>query len=192
MKKFSFGVIAISGILCAAMASCTGSTTPPPAASGAPAAPAVSQAAPAPSQAAPAPSQAAPAPSQAQAAQPAAANPGQLPQAITAFISKNFPGATVVGIDPDSEYGGLEYDVTLNDGTKIDFDRNNQWKKVECYSKAVPATFVPAAIANYVKANYQSLPITKIDNKGYGYEIELSNGLDLKFDAGGKFVGIDD
>ena len=82
--------------------------------------------------------------------------------------------------------------MTLNDGTEIDFDRNNQWDNVDCHTKAIPAALVPQAIANYVKTNYQALPITKIDKDAYGYEIELSNGMDLKFDTSGRFLGIDD
>ena len=82
--------------------------------------------------------------------------------------------------------------MTLNDGTEIDFDLNNQWDNVDCHTKAIPAALVPQAIANYVKTNYQALPITKIDKDAYGYEIELSNGMDLKFDTSGRFLGIDD
>ena len=115
-----------------------------------------------------------------------------LPEAITAFLQKHFPGATVARVETDNEYGGLEYDLTLNDGTEVDFDASNRCEKVDCKVKAVPAALVPASIASYVKSNYQSLPITKIDIKPYGYEIELSNGLDLNFNNNGQFVSIDD
>lgn len=125
------------------------------------------------------------------AAQPAA-QAQALPQPITDFLQQQFPGATVAYVETDNEHGGLEYDVTLNDGTEVDFDPANQWEQVDCKVKAVPAALVPPAIASYVKANYQGLPITKIDRKRYGYEIELSNGLDLNFNPNGQFTGIDD
>ncbi|MBQ7690626.1 MAG: PepSY-like domain-containing protein [Muribaculaceae bacterium] len=51
---------------------------------------------------------------------------------------------------------------------------------------------MPAAIASYVRANLQNLPITKIENHPYGYEIELSNGVEAKFNPNGHFVGYDD
>lgn len=115
-----------------------------------------------------------------------------LPQEITAFINKHFPGATIAGVEPDNEFGGVEYDVHLNDGTEVDFDKNNQWEQVDCKGKAVPAALIPTNIANYVKTNYQAVAIAKIDKKNYGgYEIELANGMELKFDASGKFVGVD-
>ena len=127
-------------------------------------------------------------------AQPQAAAPAasiQVPDAINAFVKQNFPNATIAGVEQDSDHGGMEYDIYLSDGTKVDFDANSQWDKVECHA-GVPASLVPQAIATYVKSNYQNMTITKIDREFSGYEIELSNGLDLKFDKSGRFMGMDD
>ena len=133
-----------------------------------------------------------PVPDSAQAQPQAASAQAQtLPEAVTTFLQKYFPGATVSRIETDTDMGGQEYDVMLSDGTEVDFDRNNQWKEVDCKDKAVPAQLVPAAIANYVKANHKSVPIIKIDNKRFGYEIELANELKLKFNANCEFVGFD-
>ena len=128
---------------------------------------------------------------QEQAAAPAATTLA-VPDAVAAFVKQYFPNATIAGVERDSDHGGLEYDIYLNDGTQIDFDANNQWDKVECHSKGVPAALIPQAIANYVKSNYQNTIITKIDMEYHGYEIELANGLDLNFDKSGHFMGTDD
>ena len=122
--------------------------------------------------------------------QAAAATAQALPEAITTFIKQQFPNATIAGIEPDHEHGGLEYDVYLSDGTQIDFDANNQWEKVE--SRAVPAFFIPKAIATYVSSNYQNMAITKIKKEYNTYEVELVNGMDLVFDRSGRFMGMDD
>lgn len=141
------------------------------------------------------PVQAAPVDSTVAQAQPNATAPAAtaqgLPDPITAFIKQNFPNATIAGVEPDQDHGGLEYDVYLNDGTELDFDANNQWETIECRAKAVPATFIPKAIATYVKGNYQ-LPIVKIHKEHFGYEIELNNGMELRFDHSGQFMGMDD
>jgi hypothetical protein len=142
-----------------------------------------------PVQAAPADTTAAQAQPQAAAAPAAAAQ--ALPDAITAFIKQHFPNATIVGVEPDNDHGGLEYDVYLNDGTQVDFDANNQWDQVESM-KGVPAFFIPRAIATYVRSNYQNMTITKVNKEYHGYEIELANGLDLNFDRSGRFMGMDD
>ena len=130
---------------------------------------------------------------QAQPAAPAAAAQTQaVPEAINTFVQQYFPGATIAGVQVDNEYGGQEYDIYLSDGTQIDFDRNNQWDNVECRASAVPAALVPQAIANYVKSKFPSIAIVKIDKDMQGYDIELSNGLDLEFDQAGNFMRMDD
>lgn len=136
-----------------------------------------------------------PAQAQAQPQDPAAAAPAvnaqSLPQAITTFIKQRFPSASIVGVEPDYEHGGLEYDVYLSDGTQVDFDANQQWEKVESM-RGVPSFFIPQAIASYVRGTYQNLAITKINKEYHGYDIELANGMDLSFDRSGRFLGIDD
>ena len=127
-----------------------------------------------------------------QAAAQAQGQPQALPEPITKFLQQYFPGTTVVRGEADPEFGGLDHDVTLNDGTEVDFDPANEWEKVDCHVKAVPAALVPAAIASFVKSNYQAQPIVKIDRKPMGYEIELANGLELKFDKNGSFMHVDD
>lgn len=128
---------------------------------------------------------------QAAPANAAATTAQGLPDAITAFIKQQFPNATIAGVEPDHDHGGLEYDVYLNDGTQIDFDANNQWEKVESM-KGVPAFFIPKAIASHVKGSYQNTVITKINKEHNGYEVELNNGIELRFDHSGRFLGMDD
>lgn len=141
------------------------------------------------------PQQGAQSDSSSQTAQTAAVEQSKsLPEAITNFLQEQFPGAKIARVKTDNEMGGTEYEVTLNDGTEVDFDTNHQWEAVDCHAQAVPATLVPGSIAGYVKANYQSVFITKVEKKDYnnGYEIELSNGLELAFDVNGNFLGQDD
>ena len=122
-----------------------------------------------------------PVPDSAQAQPQAASAQAQtLPEAVTTFLQKYFPGATVSRV------------VMLSDGTEVDFDSSNQWESIDSHTKAVPAALVPSSVASYVKGNYASLFIVKIDKKRTGYEIELSNGMELKFDGNGNFMGIDD
>lgn len=50
----------------------------------------------------------------------------------------------------------------------------------------------PQAIAEYVKAKFPDIPITMISRKWYGFEVELMDDLDLRFDKDGAFIGFDD
>ncbi len=112
----------------------------------------------------------------------------QLPATAQTFINQTFPGATIMYAEIDDG----KYEVHLNDGTEINFDRKGNWDKVDCKLKAVPAHLIPATIASNVETQFSGTVITKIDKERYGYEIELSNGLDLKFNRQGMLSEIDD
>jgi uncharacterized protein YuzE len=116
----------------------------------------------------------------------------QLPASAKTFVKKYFPQATIEYATKDTEFMGTTYEVRLSDGTEVDFDKKGNWDNVDCKTKAVPASLVPAAIAQYVKAHYPNTVIVKIDKERGGYEIELSNDLDLNFNSKGKLIGIDD
>ncbi len=118
-------------------------------------------------------------------------SPSQLPAAAKSFVAKQFPNKKIVRAEKDMD-GQTDYEVKLNGGVEIDFDAQGQWTKVDCGRKAVPSVLIPKAISEYVKKNYSKAIITKIDKEPYGYEIELSNRLDLKFDKNGSFIGRDD
>ena len=116
----------------------------------------------------------------------------KLPAAAKSFIQKNFSGTSIVYVEEDVEFMKKSYEVRLNDGTKVEFDGNGVWDKVDCKRKAVPSAAVPASIAKYVKANFPGKSIVKIDKNRRGYEVELSNDVDLRFTKNGQFAGYDD
>ncbi len=112
--------------------------------------------------------------------------------AITQFVTQYFPNATIQMVMPDED----DIDVVLNDYTKIEFRLNNEWKKVDCEHSttytAVPAELVPEQITAYVTANFPSAIIKKLEKKFRGWEIELNNGLELKFNSNFRVMEIDD
>ena len=57
---------------------------------------------------------------------------------------------------------------------------------------SVPATLVPEQITAYVNANFPNATIKKLEKKYMGWEIELNNGLELKFNKNFKVMEIDD
>ena len=112
--------------------------------------------------------------------------------AITQFVTQYFPNATVQMVMPDDD----DIDVVLNDYTKIEFRLNNEWKKVDCEHSttftAVPAELVPEQITAYVTTNFPGAIIKKLEKKFRGWEIELNNGLELKFNNNFRVMEIDD
>ena len=55
-------------------------------------------------------------------------------------------------------------------------------KKIDCERNAVPDAVVPQQIKDYAAKNYADKKIVKIECNSYGYEIELDNGVEIKFD----------
>ena len=112
--------------------------------------------------------------------------------AITQFVEQYFPNATVQMVMPDDD----DIDVVLNDYTKIEFRLNNEWKKVDCEHSttftAVPTTLVPEQITAYVNASFPGAVIKKLEKKFRGWEIELNNGLEVKFNNSFNVMEIDD
>jgi hypothetical protein len=110
----------------------------------------------------------------------------QLPQKVQQFITKHFSGVQFLSATVDDDY-----EVYLANGTKLEFTLQGEWKEVKCVG-GVPAAIIPPAISKYVKANFANATIVKIDKKYSGYEVELNNDMELKFDKNGNFLSYDD
>lgn len=110
------------------------------------------------------------------------------------FIKQYFPGTSVVlvEIDGDDDDSEMEYCVWLNDGTKVEFDMQGEWERVGRKKTGVPVKLIPPTIIQYVKANYPDDVVSKLSRKPYGYKIELSNDMDLRFNLQGQFIEVID
>jgi len=116
-----------------------------------------------------------------------------LPEMARNFITTHFPDATYRRIEKQNiaDDDGSIYDVYLSNGFEIDFDINGNWTDIDGGQTVIPTAIIPEPITNYVIANYPSLFITTIEIETTGYDVELSNGLDLVFNPQGEFVRID-
>lgn len=117
----------------------------------------------------------------------------QLPKAAQQFVKQHF-SAQVSLVTVDNDLIGKTYEVLLADGTRVEFDKKGVWKDVEVeHTSVVPNKIVPKAIANHVAKNFPGTTIKQIEKRDRGgYQIELSNGVELKFNSKLAFVGIDD
>ncbi|MBR1934967.1 MAG: PepSY-like domain-containing protein [Muribaculaceae bacterium] len=111
-----------------------------------------------------------------------------LPATAQAFLKQHFPEKTPSFITADWD----DFTVRYQTGEKVEFDTQGNWKDVECYGAAVPAALVPQAIDAAVKAQFPGMIIMKIERKYGGYEVKLSNGLEVKFNNAGQVMEIDD
>lgn len=115
----------------------------------------------------------------------------KLPAAAQSFLKEYFPDSPISYVKKEADLTPT-YEVVLQNGTEIEFNKKGQWDNIDCKRLVVPAALIPAAISEYVNANFPGQSIVKIDRETYGHEIEMANGLELKFDKKGKLLHIDD
>ena len=116
----------------------------------------------------------------------------QLPAAAKAFIANTFPGQEISYAKVDTDFASKTYEVCLNSGIEVEFDKCGTWDKVDCNYNAVPAHLIPASIAMYVKTQFADATVVKIDKDRNGYNVELSNDLELRFNKHGQLIDIDE
>lgn len=116
----------------------------------------------------------------------------ELPQTAQQFISANFPGQKVAIVTEDTDLLDKSYEVTFATADKVEFDREGRWTEIRCKNTAVPSAVVPAEIMQYVASNYPDAKIITIERDRHRYEVDLSNGWELKFDSNFNLIDIDD
>lgn len=116
----------------------------------------------------------------------------QLPAQAQSFLNENFADVKISYAKQETDFIERSYEVVLADGTKLEFTKKGNWKEVDCRYSEVPSAIVPALIKNFINENYSGSRVLKIERDSRGYEVKLSNKLELKFNNDFKIVDIDD
>src|SRR5690606_41481540 len=78
-----------------------------------------------------------------------------LPDKAKTFLKKYFSGAEIITITMDTEYiFKKEYEVVLKSGSKIEFDSDGIWEKIEMKGMAVPVQIIPSTISQYIRKSF--------------------------------------
>lgn len=116
----------------------------------------------------------------------------QLPAKAQTFITTYFKDQKVALVTQETGLFYKSYDVVFASGDKLEFDKAGNWTEVKCKTGEVPVVIIPEAILKYVKTNYPEAKILEIEHDSEGYEIKLSNRLEIKFNNKFQVVDIDD
>src|SRR5690606_24942570 len=109
-----------------------------------------------------------------------------LPSAAQAYIETHFGETEIVQVVKDIDGLRKTYDVYLSTGVELEFDKSGVIKSVESNrNDRLPDSVIPTTILAYATANYPDAHIVSWETDDRGQEIELSNGLDLHFNANG-------
>ena len=120
-------------------------------------------------------------------------NPAALPQAILNYISTNYPNNTIREAEIEDNNN---YEVELNNGTELIFDSQGNFLGIDddddddFGDEDIAPADLPANIREFIATHFPGTTIEEAERENNGnYEIELSNDVELIFDADGKFLG---
>ena len=114
-----------------------------------------------------------------------------LPAKAQTLLNNHFNSQKVMLATIESGVVSRRYDVVLQNGTKLEFDKKGNLTEINCKQGIVPALLIPQAIKNYLKDNYAGQSVKKIEMNKNEYEVELTNGLDLTFNKHFQLIDID-
>lgn len=112
----------------------------------------------------------------------------KLPDPANAFVSLYFPGQTVRQAKRERDHGRKSYEVTLDNGVIVDFDKNGSWLNLDSEFAPLPLGFLPQALQDDLAQRYPDVTAHEIDKELGGYQISLNNGWDLYYTTDGTFV----
>lgn len=120
-------------------------------------------------------------------------NTAALPQAILNYVSTNYPDNTIHEAEIEDNNN---YEVELNNGVELIFDQQGNFLGIDDDDEddfgdedIAPAN-LPEKIRNFVTTHFAGASIEEAERENNGnYEIELSNDVELIFDADGNFLG---
>lgn len=113
-----------------------------------------------------------------------------MPANVKSFLAKYYPKATVVKYEAKNTVVGKKYEVKLNNGAEIDFDKNGNWEEISD-KQGVPSALIPVTIKAYLAKNYKGIKVESIDKESNKIKVDLMNDIDLEFDKNGKFLRVD-
>lgn len=121
--------------------------------------------------------------------------PARLPEAVRAAAATRFPEAKVVRAELDEEDGKPTYDLHLRESaTEIEMEVTPSGEILEV-EKTIDAAKLPEAVAKAIRTERPEAKIRKAkldeDRGTKVYEIDLTDGTDLKVSPEGKVLEVD-
>ncbi|MCI6336495.1 MAG: PepSY-like domain-containing protein [Prevotella sp.] len=115
----------------------------------------------------------------------------ELPVKAQTVLSQHFNNQKVTFASIESGIIDKNYDVVLQNGTKLEFDKKGNVTEIDCKQGAVPEKLIPQAINTYLQENHSGQTVRKIEFNKNEYELELSNGIDITFNKHFQVIDID-
>ena len=115
-----------------------------------------------------------------------------LPEKARKFVKAWFPDEKLAFAKQETDFMEVSYEVMFVTGTKVEFNSTGEWTEVNCRYSTLKPELVPSQIVSSVSQMYPDVKFVKIEKNYRGYEVELTNGLELTYNQAFELVDIDD
>lgn len=112
------------------------------------------------------------------------------PSEITSYINTHFPENSIIQTIKDTDGFELTYDITLNEGIYLEFNRKKEVIKIHGLER-LPDSVIPVKLLEFVSLNYANNVIIKWELDDKNQQITLNNNTQLEFNMNGDFLRID-
>ena len=112
----------------------------------------------------------------------------QMPQAAQTFLKQYFGDKVPLVVTMDWD----DYTIVYDSGEKVEYDKQGNWKEMDCRSSHVPTELIPEQIKTHIKSTFPGTTILKLDRNRRGYEVKLNNGLEVEYNRAFQVIDIDD
>ena len=115
--------------------------------------------------------------------------PKKLPDISLRTLATYFDGKNVTQAMTVDDKMDRHYEVSLDDGTIIHFDKQGVWKLVKACGESLPQRMVPGMINMYLQKNKIEASVVGMQrDKDKNFIIDLSDGTTLTFTETFKLV----
>ena len=115
--------------------------------------------------------------------------PKKLPDISLRTLASYFGGLNVTQAVYIDEKMDRHYEVSLDDGTIIHFDKQGVWKFVKAGGDAIPDRMIPGMVLMHLQKNkIEAKVVGMMRDKDKNYIIDLSDGTTLTFTETFKLV----
>ena len=121
-----------------------------------------------------------------------------IPEKINAYVAANYPGMFVVQIENEK----TKYDIELSNGLNLVFTSAGDFVRIDHDGDnhnevVINPTTLPAAAKTFITTHFPTATIRLVEKQntvianGSVYDVSLSNGFEIDFDAAGNWIDID-
>lgn len=112
----------------------------------------------------------------------------QLPQAAQSMLKQYFADKVPLIVTMDWD----DYTIVYDSGEKVEFDKQGNWKEINCLTSRVPSDLIPEEIKANIKTSFPGTTILKLERARRGWEVKLNNGIEVEYNRAFQVIDIDD